>query len=156
VVGTAEAMHIVSVKVRFVSQEALGTEAAVNEMRSVAGEVAKQFSDLRSVMIRIVRTSSEAANRREDERVTLNLPVTLVLNGSPLPAICLDLSPGGARVRSEQSLSAGAAVTLRLGGLPDLSGTILRNGPEASIRFAWDGAAAPQVLAEWIRAKRAA
>jgi methyl-accepting chemotaxis protein len=156
VLGTAEAMRIVSGQVKSVSQEAQGTDAAVNEMRSVAGEVAEHISELRNVMVRIVRTSSDAANRREEERVSINLPATLVLNGNPLPVMCLDLSFGGARVQSDQPLAAGAAVALRLGGLPDLSGTILRDGQEASIRFPWDSAAAPQALVEWIRGKRAA
>ncbi len=132
VLGTAEAMRIVSSQVKSVSQEAQGTGAAVNEMRSVAGEVAEHISELRNVMVRIVRTSSDAANRREDERVSVNLPATLVLNGDPLPAICLDLSFGGARVQSDQPLTAGTAVILRLGGLPDLNGAILRDGQEAS------------------------
>ena len=156
VLGTAEAMRIVSSQVTSVSQEAQGTGAAVNEMRSVAGEVAEHISELRNVMVRIVRTSSDAANRREDERVSVNLPATLVLNGDPLPAICLDLSFGGARVQSDQPLTAGTAVILRLGGLPDLNGAILRDGQEASIRFPWDAAAAPPALVEWIRGKRAA
>ena len=102
VLGTAEAMRIVSAQVKSVSQEAQGTDAAVNEMRSVAGEVAEHISELRNVMVRIVRTSSDAANRREDERVSINLPATLVLNGNPLPVMCLDLSFGGARVQSDQ------------------------------------------------------
>jgi methyl-accepting chemotaxis protein len=156
VLGTAEAMRIVSAQVKSVSQEAQGTDAAVNEMRSVAGEVAEHISELRNVMVRIVRTSSDAANRREEERVSINLPATLVLSGNPLPVMCLDLSFGGARVQSDQPLAAGAAVTLRLGGLPDLNGTILRDGQEASIRFPWESAAAPPALVEWIRGKRAA
>ncbi len=156
VLGTAEAMRIVSAQVKSVSQEAQGTDAAVNEMRSVAGEVAENISELRNVMVRIVRTSSDAANRRQDERVTINLPATLVLNGNLHPAVCLDLGLGGARVQSDQRLAAGTTVILRLGGLPDLKGTILRDGQEASIRFAWESAAAPQALVEWIRGKRAA
>jgi methyl-accepting chemotaxis protein len=156
VLDTAEAMRIVSSQVKSVSQEAQGTDAAVNEMRMVAGEVAEHISELRNVMVRIVRTSSDAANRREDERVSINLPATLVLNGNPLPAICLDLGFGSARVRSDQRLTAGTAVILRLGGLPDLNGTILRDGQEASIRFSWDATAAPPELVEWIRGKRAA
>ena len=152
----AEAVRIVFSQVRSVSQEAQGTDAAVNEMRMVAGEVAEHISELRNVMVRIVRTSSDAANRRADERVSINLPATLVLNGNPLPAICLDLGFGGARVQSDQRLTAGTAVILRLGGLPDLNGTILRDGQEASIRFSWDATAAPPELVEWIRGKRAA
>ena len=70
--------------------------------------------------------------------------------------MCLDLSFGGARVQSDQQLVAGTAVTLRLGGLPDLNGTILRDGQEASIRFPWDSTAAPPALVEWMRGKRAA
>ena len=156
VLGTAEAMRIVSAQVKSVSQEAQGTDAAVNEMRSVAGEVAEHISELRNVMVRIVRTSSDAANRREDERVSINLPATLVLNGNPLPVICLDLSFGGARVQSDHRTRG------RNGRYPSFGGPA---GSERHDPAGWSGSQhplpmgfrrGPTALVEWIRGKRAA
>jgi methyl-accepting chemotaxis protein len=146
VLGTVEAMQIVSGQINSVTSEAQGTEAAVIEMQSVAGVVAEQITELRSVMVRIVRSSSEAADRREDERVEINFPAVLVVNGAALPAVCLNLSLGGARVGTEETLTEGAGVILRLPGLPDLAGRIQSGGRKAGIRFAWEADAAPAEL----------
>jgi hypothetical protein len=147
---------VVSGQIGAVTREAQGTDAAVNEMRTVAGAVADQIGELRSVMIRIVRTSSDAANRRSDERVPVNLPTALIINGATLPAICLNLSRGGARVRAEQMLAAGTSVILKLPGLPDLTGRILTGGLETSMSFAWSADAAPAELCGWLDGRAAA
>jgi hypothetical protein len=156
VLGTVEAMRVVSSEVRTVAGEARGTDAAVNEMQAIASTVAEEISELRSVMVRIVRTSSDAANRRGEDRIAINLPATLVVNGDTIPVTCLDLSAGGARMRAEQALVSGTSVILRLPGLADLGGSILQGGEEASIRFAWDVASAPPALLDWINRKQAA
>ena len=156
VLGTVEAMRAVSGEVGAVAEEARGTDAAVNEMQSVAGAVAEQIAELRSVMVRIVRTSSEATNRREDERVEVNMPATLVLNGTTRSVTCLNISLGGARLCAEQNLAAGTNVVLRLPHLPDLSGRILETGEETSLQFAWEPDAAPVELRDWISRKAAA
>jgi methyl-accepting chemotaxis protein len=156
VAGTVLAMRVASDQIGAVTQEAHSTNAAVSDMRSVAGAVTDQIAELRSVMTRIVRTSSDAANRRSEKRVPVNLPVTLVMNDGALRAKCLDLSRVGARVLAEQLLTSGAGVILRLPGLPDLTGQILHGGLEASVSFTWTGEAAPPRLCDWIDAKAAA
>jgi len=149
VLGTVEAMREVSAQIEAVSREAEGTDAAVAEMRSVAGAVTEQ-------MVRIVRTSSDAANRRHDDRIEIGLPATLVLNGNALRVTCLDIGLGGARVRCDQALAPGAGVVLRLSGLPDLAATVIAGGPETGVQFNWQPGAAPAALAEWINGRRAA
>jgi methyl-accepting chemotaxis protein len=156
VLGTVEAMRVVSSEVRTVADEARGTGTAVNEMQAVAGTVAEEISELRSVMVRIVRTSSDAANRRGETRISIDLPAALALDGTTIPVTCLDLSAGGARVRAKQALASGTGAILRLPGLPDLNGSILQGGEEASIRFAWDAASAPPVLLDRINRKQTA
>jgi methyl-accepting chemotaxis protein len=156
VLGTVEAMRVVSGQIDAVTQEARGTEAAVNEMQSVAAAVAEQITELRSVMVRIVRQSSDATNRRKDDRMPVNLPGTLVLNGSRLSVVCLNISGGGARVRANEMLAAGASVTLQLPGLPDLSGQIMQGGRESSLRFPWDPEAPPRELQAYLERRAAA
>jgi len=148
-------MRIVSEQIVSVTDDAHNTEAAVSEMQSVAGTVAEQISALRSVMTRIVRTSSDAANRRLTDRVPLNMPATLIVNGRHLPVICVNLSPSGALVRAEEALVAGTNLVLRLPGLPDLPGTVLRNGVEAGMHFNWPSDTAPVELTDWLGRKAA-
>jgi methyl-accepting chemotaxis protein len=153
VLGTVDAMRIVSGQIDSVAEEAHGTEAAVTEMQSVAGTVAKQIAELQSVMVRIVRTSSEEANRREDERVPVNMPAVLVMGGRDVPVTCLNLARGGARLNAGQDLVAGTDVVLRLAGLPDLPGKVLLSGLEVGICFAWAAEDAPPGLQDWLLRK---
>jgi hypothetical protein len=107
-------------------------------------------------MVRIVRTSSDAANRRRDDRIKLDGPATLLAEGSALPATCIDLGRGGARVRVAQALATGSRVVLRLPGLPDLPGQLLDGGEEVRIRFGWELEDAPEALRDWVGRRAAA
>ncbi len=150
VMGTVEAMRVVSGQIGAVTEDAHHTGAAVDEMKLVAGTVADQISELRSVMVRIVRTSSDAANRRSDERVPVNMPAALIIEGRPTAITCLDLSLGGARISSSEVLVPGLTATLKLKGLPDLRGKLLRGGNDASINFEWNPKEAPPELFTWL------
>jgi methyl-accepting chemotaxis protein len=150
VTETAAAVRVVSGHVGEVTQEAHGTGAAVDEMRAVADDVGAQIAELRSVMVRIVRTSSDAVNRRDDPRMDIDGPATLLLAaGRAMSATCLNLSCGGARVRLDgEALDAGCEAALRLPGLPDLAGRVVDGGTEVSLQFAWPPDAAPLALRE--------
>jgi methyl-accepting chemotaxis protein len=64
VAQTADAMRLVSEQIGLVSVEAHSTDESVAEMRALAGTVGDQIGELREVMVRVVRTSSETAERR--------------------------------------------------------------------------------------------
>jgi methyl-accepting chemotaxis protein len=153
---SVQAMRAVAGQIEAVSQEARGTDAAVAEMQSVAGAVSHQIAELRTVMIRIVRHSSDAANRRDDERINVDLPATLILNGAGVPVVCVNISHGGARLKADQELPDGARGTLLLPGLPELPGTLLKGGHEVGMRFEWDAGDAPAELHAWLEQKTAA
>ena len=153
--GTAASMRIVSGQIGQVTTEARQTGSAVGQMQSIAEAVAEQVAELRGVMVRIVRSSSDAANRRTDERIPVNLPGTLIWNGQQQPVMCLDLSQGGAAVRTDVVLSKGTKITLRLAGLHDLPGKVISGGNEPVLRFTWDTGAAPADLCNWLSARAA-
>jgi methyl-accepting chemotaxis protein len=148
VTEAASAMRAVSEQVGSVTDEARGTGEAVTEMCGLAETVSARIADLRGVMVRIVRTSSEAADRRRDPRVDLNEPVTLHVDGRDVAAICLDLSRGGARVRAQEALPPRSGVILRLRGLPDLQANVVGGGTETGLRFGWEPEAAPAALSQ--------
>jgi hypothetical protein len=156
VAGTAVEIRVVSEQIGTMTEEARGTDAAITDMRALARTVSERIAELRGVMVRIVRTSSAEANRREGERVGLDAPATLVVDGSELSATCLNLSRGGARVRVERALAAGCGVVLRLPGLPELPGHVLDGGEEVSLRFGWEPDAAPVALRERLGQREAA
>jgi methyl-accepting chemotaxis protein len=156
VAATADAMRVVSTQIGSVSDEARGTGNAVNEMHGLADVIGLQISELRGVMVRIVRSSSDAVNRRQNARIAINRPVVVVASGREIAATCIDLSEGGARVTAGEPLQQGSQVVLRLAGLPDLSGTILDGGADFSLRFSWDPDNAPVALRDMLRQQAAA
>jgi methyl-accepting chemotaxis protein len=146
VADTADAMRTVARRMDTATQEAHGTGSAVREMQAVAGFVSGQIGELRGAMVKIVRTSSDAANRRASPRFELNAPAFLIVGGRQLDANCADLSAGGARVELQQPVDPGAAVVLRLPGLPDLPGRIVLGGLATGLRFDWPAPDAPPEL----------
>jgi len=156
VAEAAGAMRLVSEQIGSVTEEARNTDAAVIEMQALANTVGARIADLRNVMVRIVRASSDAANRRHDPRVTVNASATLLVDGRSLPATCVDLARGGARVRTSETVAAGCSLVLRLPGLQDLPGQVLDGGREFSMRFAWEPAAAPAALRDLLNRQAAA
>jgi methyl-accepting chemotaxis protein len=154
--GTAESIRLVAGQIHAVTEEAHGTDAAVTEMRELAGAVGEQIAELRRVMVRIVRTSSDEVNRRDDERISLDAPAVLLVNGRDLQGTCIDLSRGGARVRSSQPVTANTDIILRLPGLPQMPGKVLHDGEEFGVRFNWHDDEAPVELCEWLDKRSAA
>jgi methyl-accepting chemotaxis protein len=148
--GAAEAMLVVMGQVETVTDEAKTTNTAVDEMRTIAAAVSQTVADLRQVMVRIVRTSSSAANRRAQERLSLVEPARLALETGEVVVTCLDISLGGARVKAGQPLPDGLHTRLILPGLPALPAHVVRGGEDAGLRFAWEPNAAPAELRERI------
>lgn len=142
----AAAIRDVSDQVGIVSHEMQSTDAAIAEIRDASSLVSERISELRQVMVRIVRTSSDAANRRTTERKTVMQPASLLIGGQILQVECEDLSLGGARVTVSEPVETGLVVALRLPNLPDLPGHIIRGGIKPGIQFEWDPAHAPQQL----------
>ncbi len=156
VAATADAMRVVSTYIGSVSDEARRTGTAVDEMHGLADTIGQQISELRSVMVRIVRTSSDAVDRRQSARVIMNRPAVIIHSGQQISATCIDLSEGGTRIVAAEPLHEGSQVVLRLAGLPDLPGTVVDNGPEVSLRFPWTPEDAPVALRDMLRPRAAA
>ena len=74
VAGLAEAMRVVSEQTHAMTEEAHEADVAVAEMRELAETVSAHISDLRTAMVRILRNSSSEVNRREHQRIGLNMP----------------------------------------------------------------------------------
>ena len=156
VAATAESIRLVSTQIGMVSHEARSTDSAVAQMHGIADDIGLQIGELRSVMVRIVRTSSDAVNRRLSPRIVVNLPATIIAAGQQISGTCLDLSEGGAHVSTVEPLQQGTAVILRLAGLPDLNGTALDGGQQCHLRFDWQANDAPEQLRDFLRRKAAA
>jgi methyl-accepting chemotaxis protein len=119
VAQTAEASREVSSKIQSVSHEADAVGARAVEVREAIAGVAREVEGLRGILVRVVRTSTEDANRRQFPRYALKLGVEATdAAGKRIEAKLLDLSEGGANLAVAGSLGAGAQGSLRVDGYP--------------------------------------
>ncbi len=156
VTATAEAMRAVAQQIDAVTDEARQTESAASELYTLTADVGDRIGELREVMIRITRTSSDAADRRRHERLLLEEPASLIVDGQIREGICLDLGLGGARVRVAEPVDEQTGVSLRLRGMPELTGDIVTGGEMVSMHFNFEPEDAPPELSERLRQLAAA
>jgi methyl-accepting chemotaxis protein len=118
VTQTAEASREVSSKIQNVSREADAVGARAAEVRAAIESVTKSVDGMRQVLIKVVRTSTEEANRRKYPRYPVAARVEVADGaGKRVEAALVDLSEGGAHVRTAHEMRTGERGSLRLEGL---------------------------------------
>jgi methyl-accepting chemotaxis protein len=150
VADTLADVRSVAGQIEVFADEAQETRGAATQLRGIAAEVGERIQELRSVMVRIVRNSSDAANRRGGPRIPIETAATVLARGQEIAVTCRDLGTGGALVASSTPLAEGERIVLRIAGLPDLPGRVLAGGPTPRLRFDWRPADAPPALADWV------
>ena len=68
----------------------------LGDVKSSITSVSSNLSELRSVLARVVRSSTEEADRRDQRRYPLDLPASVGLNGKSFAARLVDISEAGA------------------------------------------------------------
>eukprot|EP01037_Dinobryon_pediforme_P012901 gene12901-13002_t len=133
---SALAVRAVSSRVTSVSDEATLARNAVSEVRSVAEQVGTSIQSLRSTLVSVVRTSSDAVNRRRDPRYAADFSTTAKLSdGQTVTVRCLDLSLGGAHLETNTGLPDAAIIRLRLPGAGEVSSRVVAGGPTPHLQF---------------------
>lgn len=117
VAQTAEASREVSSRIQNVSQSARMVGDHAVEVREAVGDITGNIAELRHVLVKVVRTSTEDANRRMSARYALKLQCSVRTSGGVISAETVDLSESGANLRCSQPLSAGMRASLELPGI---------------------------------------
>jgi hypothetical protein len=116
--ASAAAAQEVSAKIFNVGRDAGSVDDRATEVRNAIGNVASSLSSLRSVLVKVVRTTTIEANRRLSPRFKASGPVRMTGPGMDrLNAMLVDISEGGAWVRVDQNLNMGAIGKIQLDGL---------------------------------------
>jgi len=117
VAKTSEAAREVAARVASVSAEAVQSGDQATEVRNHLGELANRVVDLKHIVVRIVRTSTDEVNRRGETRVAIDLPARMSMAGSAVVhAVHLhDLSPHGARITGGQATLQGTHGSVTIG-----------------------------------------
>jgi methyl-accepting chemotaxis protein len=118
---TAQAAQEMTNRIAEVSTEAEQTGTRATDVHELASSLANAMVELKSAVIRMVRTSTAEVDRRRWQRLDVQLNCSIGAAGHPSQgATLLDISRGGACVRDGLPLRSNDRGTLRIAGL-DLS-----------------------------------
>ena len=116
---TSFAAREVAKQITTVSSEAVETGRRASEIRDGSADIACKVGNLREVLIRVIRTSTEDVDRRASVRQAVSLRGEIFgRNGRPHEGEVLDISENGARIRCDPELAPGEAGSVRLHGFP--------------------------------------
>ncbi|MGE5545256.1 MAG: methyl-accepting chemotaxis protein [Solirubrobacterales bacterium] len=116
VVETSNAAHEVAQLIAAVSQDATETGQQAAGVRVISGQVADNITELRQVLVRLVRTSTAETNRRMFERVAVDANCEVVVGGTTQDARLRDISEGGACISDVDEGAVGQVGEIRTGG----------------------------------------
>ncbi|MGC2774983.1 MAG: cache domain-containing protein [Bradyrhizobium sp.] len=132
---TSAAAREVASQIASVSREASEAGRRSTDIRDGSTNVAEKVQQLRTELVRVIRTSTADVDRRLATRLNINRPGTLEVSGEPVAVIVRNLSLGGALLEAiPVQLSVNASVTLAITGMiSDLPGTVTRVGDRTAL-----------------------
>ncbi len=135
VAETAQAAREVATQIVSVSNEAVETGRRASEIRLGSEEIASKIDDLRSTLVRVIRTSTDDVDRRLSSRLELCRAGTLRWQGKPSKVIVRDIALGGAMIDDQLAdVPLDAPVTLAVEGIAaELAGIVARKGEGAAL-----------------------
>jgi methyl-accepting chemotaxis protein len=115
---TATAARMMSTQTGNVQTAARETDTQAATVQETAGVLETAVRGLRQAVIRVVRTSTRDVDRRTADRIPVDLPAKASLAGQPPCDVrILNLTAGGALLKSDMSATVGAEGSLRLEGM---------------------------------------
>ncbi len=95
---TKEAANEVARSVSSVSAEAGKTSAHTKELNNIIESVTAKINELGGNLVKVVRTSTDLADRRKDHRVEDNSDCQITIDGAKVTTELFDITKSGARV----------------------------------------------------------
>ncbi|AUG52031.1 methyl-accepting chemotaxis protein [Thalassospira marina] len=134
---SAAASREVSGRIGEVSDEAAITGDLAAEVGQLSDQVAHAVRDLRKVLVDVVRTSTSDVDRRGAPRAQVSIKTRAKVHGNSFDAEILNISEGGALIKSASKLAQGMMIELEVPAIAGaLSGRVCAvNDGEASIEF---------------------
>jgi aerotaxis receptor len=124
---SAQSSREVSLRIANVSGGAEEVSARAVEVQGAIANASANIAALRSILVRVVRTSSEDANRRVFPRFRVDVPVAVTNSrGSRTASKFIDISEGGARIASVAGLNLQDPCTLHIEGIAGSIAFIVR------------------------------
>ncbi|MGA7808000.1 methyl-accepting chemotaxis protein [Bradyrhizobium sp.] len=105
--SSATTAQDVSSKIEYVSRDADAVNNRAAGVREAIASVNSNISGLRTLLVRVVRTATADADRREKPRYSTNLPATVSIGSRQNPGRVVEISEEAALVTGDFGLGAG-------------------------------------------------
>ncbi len=115
---TSQAARVVAERITHVARESERAGARAKGVRGDSDAVAAETQELRTVLVRLMRTSAPEVNRRSEPRYPVEVGGEVQISGSVERVRVTDLSAHGAQVSGADRAVVGARGTLRIDGVP--------------------------------------
>ena len=148
---SAKSNREVSDKIATVSLDADRLNSRATEVQQTISGAADSVAALRSILVRVVRTSSDGTNRRASERHQVDLTAVVESSGRNVQSRIVDISEGGAKITCVPSPALGTIGKIAIEGMPQPVAFVVRGVTEdtASLEVTAEGALREQYL-NWL------
>jgi methyl-accepting chemotaxis protein len=132
---TSQAAREVAKQITSVSSEAVETGRRASEIRDGSAEIASKVDNLRTILIRVIRTSTADVDRRMAVRLGHDFQGAIEAQGKSYKVTLRDISEGGAMIdESLPQLAVDGRIVLSIDGVSvRLSGVVARKGPNSTV-----------------------
>jgi methyl-accepting chemotaxis protein len=114
---SAQSNREVTSKIANVSHDAAELNDRAAEVRETISGAADSVAALRTILVRVVRNSSEDTNRRTSPRYDVDIAATVETAGKIAPSRVLDISEGGARITCVPGLAINTLGKIQIEGM---------------------------------------
>ena len=150
VTESALAAKEVSSKIVLVSRDADSVDARATEVRSAITSVSTNLSSLKSILIKVIRTTTDDADRRQWPRYQADLPIRVTGRaGREVQATLVNISGGGAWIRCNPDMTIGEAGSLTIQGYDQAVPFTVRGRETDSLRVEFDLSRQEQAYQKW-------
>ncbi|MBN8991329.1 MAG: HAMP domain-containing protein [Rhizobiales bacterium] len=129
---SAQSNREVSSKIANVSEDAAELNERAAEVKETISGAADSVAALRTILVRVVRNSSEDTDRRSSARYDVDIPAIVESAGKKVESRILDISEGGAKITCIPGLKLDAVGKIQIEGMSRPLAFIVRGGTQSS------------------------
>ena len=153
VAESAAAAKEVSAKISLVSRDANSVDVRATEVRSAITGVSVNLSSLKSVLIKVIRTTTDDADRRQWPRYKADLSIRVTgLGGKELQASLVNISAAGAWIRCEH-MTIGETGSMSIQGYDQILPFRVRGREVDSYHVEFDLGDQQQAFQKWFNGR---
>ena len=115
--GVSQAVADVASRIAVVTSEAAVSGDRAGQVRHGSEEVKRRIDELQFNLVKLMRTSTDEVERRQDARYPVHVPATVTNSAGSHQGEAVDVSAGGVRVRGLSGLAPRSRCTVSFEGL---------------------------------------